>query len=146
MGMARMSRHSLASGERVRGLPLALKCLAVAEDRGAALIFDEVDAGIGGAVAEVIARKLRQLGRRRQVLCVTHLPVIAAFAECHIGVAKRVVDGRTVSSAQALSRSERVAELARMIAGAQLSREAREHAEQLLRQAGSEPLRAGAVS
>ena len=99
------------------------------------LIFDEVDTGIGGAVAEVVAKKLRQLGRRRQVLCVTHLPVVAAFAQHHIGVMKKVVGGRTVSSARPLAPRDRVAELARMLGGARVSREAEEHAEQLLRQA-----------
>jgi DNA repair protein RecN (Recombination protein N) len=84
-------------------------------------------------VAEVVGRKLRHLGRTRQVLCVTHLPLIAAFAEHHIAVAKRVQSGRTYSSARPLSASERVAELGRMLGGARLTREVREHAEQLLR-------------
>jgi DNA repair protein RecN (Recombination protein N) len=114
---------------------LALKTLAAADDHGAALIFDEVDAGIGGAVAEVVGRKLRQLGRTRQVLCITHLPLIAAFAEHHVAVAKRVDGGRTYSSARPLSTGERVAELARMLAGARMTPEAREHAEQMLRRA-----------
>jgi DNA repair protein RecN (Recombination protein N) len=86
-------------------------------------------------VAENVGRKLRQLGRHRQVLCITHLPPIAAFAEHHVAVAKRVENGRTLSSARALSTNERVAELARMLGGAQLTREVREHAEQLLRRA-----------
>jgi DNA repair protein RecN (Recombination protein N) len=115
---------------------LALKTLSAGDDEGVSLIFDEVDAGIGGAVAEVVGRKLRQLGRTRQVLCVTHLPLIAAFAEHHIAVAKRVQDGRTVSTARPLAAGERVAELARMLGGARLTHEAREHAEQLLRRSG----------
>src|SRR5579885_1141278 len=126
----------VASGGELSRIMLALKCLGAGEARGATLLFDEVDAGIGGAVAEVVARKLRQLGRRRQVLCVTHLPIVAAFAEHHIGVVKRVVEGRTVSTARPLATSERVAELARMLAGARVSREAEEHAQQLLHQAG----------
>jgi DNA repair protein RecN (Recombination protein N) len=100
---------------------------------GATLIFDEVDTGIGGRVAEVVGCKLRELGRRRQVLTVTHLPVIAAFAEHHVAVTKRTVRGRTVSTARPLSGSERVDELARMLGGARRTREAREHAEELLR-------------
>jgi DNA repair protein RecN (Recombination protein N) len=126
----------VASGGELSRIMLALKCLGAGEERGATLLFDEVDAGIGGAVAEVVARKLRQLGRRRQVLCVTHLPIVAAFAEHHIGVVKRIVEGRTVSTARPLATSERVAELARMLAGARVSREAEEHAQQLLNQAG----------
>jgi DNA repair protein RecN (Recombination protein N) len=123
----------VASGGELSRIMLALKALAAADGEGATLIFDEVDAGIGGAVAEVVGRKLRHLGRTRQVLCVTHLPLIAAFAEHHIAVAKRVQNGRTYSSARPLSASERVAELGRMLGGERLTREVREHAEQLLR-------------
>src|SRR5262245_66469495 len=112
---------------------LALKTLAASEDRGASLIFDEVDAGIGGAVAEVVGKKLRYLGRTRQVLCITHLPLIAACAEHHVAVVKRTDDGRTTTTARVLSATERVAELARMLGGTKLSREVREHAEELLR-------------
>jgi DNA repair protein RecN (Recombination protein N) len=124
----------VASGGELSRIMLALKTLTAGNDGGATLIFDEVDAGIGGRVAEVVGRKLRELGRRRQVLSVTHLPVIAAFAQHHVAVAKRVVRGRTVSSATGLSDADRVTELARMLGGARLTREAREHAEELLRQ------------
>src|SRR3989442_738569 len=125
----------VASGGELSRIMLALKTLAAADERGATLIFDEVDAGIGGAVAEVVGRKLRQLGRARQVLCITHLPLIAAFADHHVVVTKRVEDGRTVSSVRPLATSERAAELARMLGGERLTREIREHAEQLLRPA-----------
>jgi len=135
----------VASGGELSRIMLALKTLTGADDRSASLIFDEVDAGVGGAVAEVIGRKLRQLGARRQVLSVTHLPVIAAFAEHHIGVTKHVQGGRTVSAARALSNTERVVELARMLGG-QLTREAREHAEQLLRLTGTKAPRAASTS
>jgi DNA repair protein RecN (Recombination protein N) len=131
----------VASGGELSRIMLALKTLTAAEERSASLIFDEVDAGVGGAVAEVIGRKLRQLGQRRQVLSVTHLPVIAAFADHHIGVQKHVQAGRTVSSARPLSSTERVVELARMLGG-QLTREAREHAEQLLRMSATKGQRA----
>ncbi len=126
----------VASGGARSRLMLALKTVAAAADDGATLIFDEVDAGIGGRVAEVVGRKLRELGRRRQVLSATHLPVIAAFAQHHVTVAKRVVRGRTVSSASRVSEGERVTELARMLGGARVTREAREHAEELLRLGG----------
>ena len=127
----------VASGGELSRIMLALKCLGSSDERGATFIFDEVDAGIGGAVAEVVARKLRQLGQKRQVLCVTHLPVIAAFADHHVAVAKKVERGRTVSSARGLNSNERVAELARMLGGARLTPEARGHAEELLRTAGA---------
>jgi DNA repair protein RecN (Recombination protein N) len=123
----------VASGGELSRMMLALKALGAADEDGASLVFDEVDAGIGGAVAEVVGKKLRYLGRARQVLCITHLPLIAACAEHHIAVIKRVDDGRTTSTARALSATERVAELARMLGGTRLSREVREHAEELLR-------------
>jgi DNA repair protein RecN (Recombination protein N) len=125
----------VASGGELSRIMLAIKALAAQGEGGTTLIFDEVDAGIGGAVAEVVGRKLRHLGRAHQVLCITHLPLIAAFAEHHVAVVKRVEGGRTVSSARPLTSTERVAELARMLGGAELTREVREHAEQLLRQA-----------
>jgi DNA repair protein RecN (Recombination protein N) len=125
-----------SGGERSR-IMLALKALAAADEHDVTLVFDEVDSGVGGAVAEVVAKKLQQLGRKRQVLSVTHLPIIAAYADQHLAVAKRVVDDRTVSSARALANTERVAELARMLAGTKITPEAREHAEQLLRQGGA---------
>jgi DNA repair protein RecN (Recombination protein N) len=127
----------VASGGELSRIMLALKTLSAADEHGATLLFDEVDAGIGGAVAEVVGRKLRHLGRNRQVLCITHLPLIAAFAQHHIAVAKRVEDGRTLSTARPLSTTERVGELARMLAGTRVSPEAREHAEQLLRKSQS---------
>jgi DNA repair protein RecN (Recombination protein N) len=126
----------VASGGELSRVMLALKTLAAADDAGATLIFDEVDSGVGGRVAEVVGSKLRQLGRRRQVLSVTHLPVIAAFADHHVVVSKRVVGDRTVSTAHQLTASERVTELARMLAGARLTPEAREHAQELLRAGG----------
>ena len=125
-----------SGGERSR-IMLAIKSLGAADEHQATLVFDEVDSGVGGAVAEVVAKKLQQLGRRRQVLSVTHLPVIAAYGDHHLAVTKQVVDARTVSSARALGNTERVAELARMLAGARVTPEAREHAEQLLRQGGA---------
>ncbi len=136
----------VASGGELSRIMLALKTVTAGDDDGAALIFDEVDAGIGGRVAEVVGRTLRALGGRRQVLCVTHLPVIAAFAQHHVVVAKRVVRGRTVSSAVRLSGTDRVTELARMLGGARLTREAREHAQELLRQGGGGGSRPVAVA
>jgi DNA repair protein RecN (Recombination protein N) len=127
----------VASGGELSRIMLALKSLAPRSDDVASLLFDEVDAGIGGSVAEVVGRKLRSLGRARQVLCITHLPLIAACADHHIAVEKRQQDGRTVSLARPLSATERVAELARMLGGTTRTPEVRQHAEQLLRQAAS---------
>jgi len=126
-----------SGGERSR-LMLALKAVSPADEQRAALVFDEVDSGVGGAVGEVIGRKLAQLGERRQVLAVTHLPVVAAYGDHHVAIGKRQVEGRTVSTAVALSVPERVAELARMLGGSRVTPEVREHAQQLLQQGGAE--------
>src|SRR6185295_4714518 len=85
------------------------------------LIFDEVDAGIGGGVAEVVGRKLRALGSAFQVLCITHLPQIAACADTHFHIEKRVEKGRTRTSVSRLSEHERVEELSRMLGGARVT-------------------------
>jgi DNA repair protein RecN (Recombination protein N) len=133
----------IASGGEVSRIALALKtCLAsLTEQRtlgGAAdtprtLVFDEVDTGIGGRAAESVGRKLKQLSRSSQVLCVTHLPQIASFADHHYSVEKVEQNGRTVSRIQQLSEGERAAEVGRMLSGEQLTKEALKNAEQLIR-------------
>jgi DNA repair protein RecN (Recombination protein N) len=122
-----------SGGERSR-IMLALKAVSPSDEQRATLVFDEVDSGVGGAVGEVIGRKLAQLGQRRQVLAVTHLPVVAAYGDHHVAIGKRRVNGRTVSTATALSVPDRVAELARMLGGARVTPEVRQHAQQLLQQ------------
>jgi DNA repair protein RecN (Recombination protein N) len=122
----------IASGGELSRIMLALKSLAL-EDAGApTVIFDEVDAGIGGAVAEVVGQKLAALARGRQVLCITHLPQIAAFADHHFAVEKTTAKGRTRSTTRRLGEDDRREELARMLGGVRVSAEARRHAEQLL--------------
>jgi len=96
------------------------------------MIFDEVDAGVGGAVAEMVGRELAALGRRGQALCVTHLPQVASQADHHIRVAK-FSDGKTSRTRLAvLTTEERVEELARMLAGVEVTDTARSHARELL--------------
>ncbi len=124
----------VASGGELSRIILALKTLG-AIGASATLIFDEVDAGIGGAVAEVVGRKLKTLGLAGQVICVTHLAQIAAFADHHHGVAKDVVNGRTVTVVRQLGHDDQVGELARMLGGASLRRESRDHAVEMLRAA-----------
>ncbi len=123
----------IASGGELSRVMLALKAATAGGSDVPTLVFDEVDAGIGGAVAEVVGRKLRQLARGRQVLCITHLPQIAACAEHHYVVRKRPSRGRTRSSAERLSDQERVEELARMLGGVTVTAKAREHAAELRR-------------
>jgi DNA repair protein RecN (Recombination protein N) len=130
----------VASGGELSRIILALKTLGAAGTPGATLIFDEVDAGIGGAVAEVVGRKLKTLaGGGGQVICVTHLPQIAAFADHHYGVSKRTTDGRTTAMVRQLRRDDQVGEIARMLGGASMRRETREHAQQMLRAAAQQP-------
>jgi DNA repair protein RecN (Recombination protein N) len=122
----------IASGGELSRLMLALKALSAAVGEAPTLIFDEVDAGIGGAVAEVVGRRLKALARERQVLCITHLPQIAAFADHAYRVEKRTLKGRTVSSAKRLTQAEQLQELARMLGGVEISAEARQHAREML--------------
>jgi DNA repair protein RecN (Recombination protein N) len=134
----------IASGGEVSRIALALKtCLAslteqrtlgtATSDTPRTLVFDEVDAGIGGRAAESVGRKLKQLARSSQVLCVTHLPQIASFADHHYSVEKVEADGRTISRIQQLDAAARTAEVGRMLSGEQLTKEALKNAEQLIR-------------
>jgi DNA repair protein RecN (Recombination protein N) len=122
----------VASGGELSRLMLALKALSAAVGEAPTLIFDEVDSGIGGAVAEVVGRRLKALARQRQVLCITHLPQIAAFADHAYTVVKNTTKGRTVSSAKRLTQSEQLQELARMLGGVEISAEAKRHAREML--------------
>ena len=123
----------VASGGELSRILLALKALTASVAETPILIFDEVDAGIGGTVADAVARKLRVLAEGRQVLCITHLPQIAACADRHYAVAKRERDGRTISETRILGGEERVAELSRMLGGAAAD-EATRYARELIAQ------------
>lgn len=128
----------VASGGELSRIMLAIKAASAGDSDAPTLLFDEVDAGIGGAVAETVGRKLATLAGERQVLCITHLPQIAACADHHFVVRKRAAKGRTRSSAERLSDAERIDELARMLAGITVTKEARRHAAEL-RRLGSRP-------
>jgi DNA repair protein RecN (Recombination protein N) len=123
----------VASGGELSRIMLAIKAATAGATDVPTLLFDEVDAGIGGAVAETVGRKLASLAVDRQVICITHLPQIAACADHHFVVRKRAVRGRTRTSAERLSDAERVDELARMLAGITVTKEARRHAAELRR-------------
>lgn len=122
----------VASGGELSRLMLAVKALNAAAEKTPTMIFDEVDTGIGGAVAEVVARRLKALATDHQIICVTHLPQIAAFADYAYLVTKITKDGRTMSSAKRLTRSERERELARMVGGVKITTEARKLAKEML--------------
>lgn len=107
----------IASGGELSRIALAIEEVLADADATPTLVFDEIDAGIGGRSADPVARALWSLARRHQVLCVTHLPQIAAYADAHFAIHKSVRDGRTVTEVRRLDRDERVAELAAMIGG-----------------------------
>jgi DNA repair protein RecN (Recombination protein N) len=127
----------VASGGELSRISLAVQVAAANRNARTCMIFDEVDSGIGGGVAEIVGRKLRELGDRGQVLCVTHLAQVASQAHHQHRVAK-LTDGRTSRTAvSALKADERVEELARMLGGVEVTRKAREHAREMLRASGS---------
>jgi DNA repair protein RecN (Recombination protein N) len=131
----------VASGGELSRLSLAVQ-VSVASDAIPCMVFDEVDAGIGGAVAEIVGRELHALGERSQVLCVTHLPQVAAQGHHHLRVAK-LTDGRNTRTAvTTLTGDARVEELARMLGGVEITARARAHALEMLGSAGG-PARAG---
>ena len=128
----------IASGGELSRMMLALKTLASTDSPGKTLIFDEVDAGIGGRVADVVGQRLQGLGREFQVVCITHLPQIAACANAHYRVAKLVKQGRTVTTVEQLGVDARVDELARMMAGAVVTDGTRASAREMLEARRSE--------
>jgi DNA repair protein RecN (Recombination protein N) len=127
--------EKVASGGEISRIALALRtCIKGAAAR--TLVFDEVDAGIGGSAAEGVGRRLKKLAAANQVLCVTHLAQIASFADHHYGVEKRETGGRTVAAIEELDRAARTREIGRMLSGQELTPEALKHAERLIRNAG----------
>ena len=132
LGQPPMALVKIASGGELSRIMLALKSLEARKRGVATLIFDEVDAGIGGAIAEVVGRKLRLLSRYHQVLCITHLPQIAAFADTHFVVEKEQRRGATRSRVNVLKAAERAEEIARMLGGAEITDHIRRAARELL--------------
>jgi DNA repair protein RecN (Recombination protein N) len=126
----------IASGGELSRFMLALKVVLARLDSTETLIFDEVDAGIGGATADAVGERLARLGEERQVLVVTHAPQVAARADHHYTVSKRVSGGRTRIEVGELGAAERRDELARMLAGAEVTEAARAAAESLMRVGG----------
>jgi DNA repair protein RecN (Recombination protein N) len=123
----------VASGGELSRIMLALKRVLIDADPVPCLVFDEVDAGIGGAVAEQVGRMLQALGRgRHQVFCVTHLPQIATLADHHLRVTKATDGARTRTDVAVLEGPERVAEVARMLAGAEVTDTTVRHAREML--------------
>ncbi|HEY8027299.1 MAG TPA: DNA repair protein RecN [Burkholderiaceae bacterium] len=131
-GSATRPLAKVASGGELARIALAISVIASSATSTPTLIFDEVDSGIGGAVAEVVGRLLKRLGQDRQVLCVTHLPQVASQANQHFQVSKKVEGGRTVSCIDVLDAKARVEEVARMLGGLEITATTRKHARELL--------------
>lgn len=127
--------RKIASGGELSRALLAIKRVLTDVGDETFYVFDEVDAGVGGAVAEVIGQKIKEVARRNQVLCITHLPQIAAYGDKHFVVRKREVDDRTASSIVELSPRERLEEVARMLGGIRITERTREVAAEMLRSA-----------
>ena len=128
----------VASGGELSRIMLALKNVLTAGEDVGMLIFDEIDTGVSGHAAQQIARKLSAIARKKQTLCVTHLPQIAAMGDHHLRISKSVREGRSYTDVRPMDRAQRVDEIARLLSGEQISDAARRNAEELLEMAGQE--------
>jgi DNA repair protein RecN (Recombination protein N) len=132
LGAPLRSLAKVASGGELSRISLAIQVAASRAATVPTLIFDEVDSGIGGRVAEIVGGLLKQLGQRYQVLCVTHLPQVAAQADAQWQVSKSVQDGTTLSQIRVLEEQQRVDEIARMLGGVKMTETTRQHAVEML--------------
>ncbi len=134
VGEALKPLAAIASGGELSRVVLALKAILAANDAVETVVFDEVDAGIGGAVAEVVGRRLHELARHHQLICITHLPQIARFGDHHFRIEKAVSQGRTRTTIQPLDDNGRLEEIARMLGGEKITDRTLAHARELLEQ------------
>ncbi len=124
---------SVASGGELSRIVLALKAILAEKGSVETLVFDEVDAGIGGSVAEAVGRKLSKLARYHQIICITHLPQIAKFGDNHFRITKNVSHGRTITSINPLNEKDRIKEIARMLGGMEITKTTLDHAREMLK-------------
>ena len=129
--------NKVASGGELSRIILALKNVLSQTGSVSSIVFDEVDNGIGGAVAEIVGRKLKTVSTNHQVICITHLPQIACFGDKHMYVSKKVVKGRTVTFVNELDNKEKIEEISRMLGGVNVTQKTREHAREMLHSARS---------
>jgi DNA repair protein RecN (Recombination protein N) len=132
VGEALKPLASIASGGELSRVVLAVKSILARTGSVETVVFDEVDAGVGGGTAEVVGRKLADLARYHQVICITHLPQIARFATHHFRITKNVVNGRTRTEIAALDSQDQVEEIARMLGGEKITRATLAHAREML--------------
>lgn len=137
-GEAPKPLSKVASGGELSRIMLALKKVLAGPSGVPTMVFDEVDSGIGGGVAEVVGRKLREVAEGRQVLCITHLPQIAAQADLHYAISKREESGKTVTALNKLYKENRINEIARMLGGITITEATRIHAEEILNRGKAE--------
>lgn len=135
VGEAEKPLTKIASGGELSRVVLAVKTILAEGDAVGTVVFDEVDAGIGGGVAEVVGMKIKEISSHHQVLCITHLPQIAKFGRHHYRIEKQVVKGRTCTSITPLSEGGRVDEMARMLGGVEVTRATLDHAREMLENA-----------
>jgi len=128
-----MPLAKIASGGELSRIMLAVKCVIAGNSSVASTsVFDEVDSGIGGAVAETVGKKLRKVSRSRQILCITHLPQVAIWGENHLKISKELREGRTVTKIAELAEAEKVDEIARMLGGSKMTAKTVAHAKEML--------------
>jgi DNA repair protein RecN (Recombination protein N) len=139
IGEALKPLASIASGGELSRVVLALKALLAKTDSVETVVFDEVDAGIGGGVAEVVGKKLADLADHHQVICITHLPQIAKFGDQHYRISKQVTKGRTRTSIDLLGDEDRIKEIARMLGGEKITQATLEHAREMLERQSTRP-------
>jgi len=132
VGESLKALSAIASGGELSRVVLALKAILAGNDMVSTIIFDEVDAGIGGAVADVVGKKLKVLSKKHQLICITHLPQIARFGSNHYFIRKQVQKGRTTTTIRPMNQEQRIAEIARMLGGEEITQTALDHARSLI--------------
>jgi len=126
----------IVSGGELSRIMLAIKGIMAKGDKIPILVFDEIDAGIGGKTAEIVGKKLKALSKNHQVICITHLPQIASFADRHMKIEKTVANKRTVVTIKQIDKNDRTEEIARMLSG-ELTDVSLKHAKELLKKAAN---------
>ena len=135
--------NKIASGGELSRIVLALKNVLSHAGSVGTIVFDEVDSGIGGATAEIVGRKLKDVAAHHQVICITHLPQIACYGDSHLRVVKKVAGGRTTTKVDELDDEQKIEEISRMLGGVDLTEMTRDHAREMLASAGVVMLETG---
>ena len=133
VGEESLPLNRIASGGELSRIVLAMKSVLAGSESVGTVVFDEVDSGIGGAVAEVVGKKLKEVSKHHQVICITHLPQIACFGDTHFRVSKEVSQNRTSAGVDLLSEPQRLDEITRMLSGIEVTEKTRQHASEMLK-------------